>query len=429
MIATLIIFLLTIISMILSIILFPKLKIKDKEIDTYWVVCLTGAILLFIFGKVDFKSYIDSLTNDSSVNPIKIIILFFSMTILSLYLDEFGFFKYVANKALKISGNNQLSIFTVFYITISLLTVFTSNDIVILTFTPFILYFTKHSKIDPIPFLISEFIAANTLSLTFLIGNPTNIYLSLSENITFIEYFKVMGIRSIVLSLFSYLILWFVFRKKLNTEMIKEYDDCKLENKTCVIASLIALIIATLMLVISSYIHVEMYLISLISALSITVFIFIYQLITIKNEKSLLNVIKRLPYSLIPFLFSMFAIVLALNNNGITEKLSNVLNTSNNVLSIGYSSFISCSLMNNIPMSVLFANILSNPVFDLNAVYAAIIGSNIGALFTPVGALAGIMFLNIVNKMGVKMNYLDFTKICMPISVILMTFALLLLLI
>lgn len=58
---------------------------------------------------------------------------------------------------------------------VAILTIFTSNDIVILTFTPFICYFSKNAKINPIPYLVAEF-AATTYSMMLIIGNPTNIY-------------------------------------------------------------------------------------------------------------------------------------------------------------------------------------------------------------------------------------------------------------
>ena len=75
---------------------------------------------------------------------------------------------------------------------VAILTIFTSNDIVILTFTPFICYFSKNAKINPIPYLVAEFAAANTYSMMLIIGNPTNIYLATSASIDFISYFNTI---------------------------------------------------------------------------------------------------------------------------------------------------------------------------------------------------------------------------------------------
>ena len=92
-----------------------------------------------------------------------ILVLFLSMTALSVFLDEIGFFRYLAGAAIRFAGEKQTVLFYVLYALVSVLTVFTSNDVIILTFTPFICYFTRCAGIDPLPYLVSEFVAANTL--------------------------------------------------------------------------------------------------------------------------------------------------------------------------------------------------------------------------------------------------------------------------
>ena len=96
MILTLIISCITIIALILSVLLFPKITIRGKELNTYWMVGLLGMILLIIFGCIPLNDIFNELSTNTSVNPLKILILFFSMTILSIALDEVGFFKYLA---------------------------------------------------------------------------------------------------------------------------------------------------------------------------------------------------------------------------------------------------------------------------------------------------------------------------------------------
>jgi len=72
--------------------------------------------------------------------------LFFSMTFLSIFLDEVGLFRYLAMFLLKHFRSNQRLLFITLYIMVGILTIFTSNDIVILTFTPFICYFCRNAK-------------------------------------------------------------------------------------------------------------------------------------------------------------------------------------------------------------------------------------------------------------------------------------------
>ena len=173
--------------MILGILFFPKLKIGKIRLDTYWLITLIGAVLVLIFGGTDIEKVGKSLIADTAINPLKILVLFLSMTVLSIYLDELGFFRYLANIALKRARTGQKKLFLYLYITVSVLTVFTSNDIIILSFTPFICYFAKNAKINPIPYLAAEFVAANTWSMMLIIGNPTNIYLDTENGICILE--------------------------------------------------------------------------------------------------------------------------------------------------------------------------------------------------------------------------------------------------
>ena len=207
----------TIILIICSILYFPTIKVKNLKFSSYWPIALIGAFLLLITNSVTMDSVINTFTANNSMNPLKILVLFISMTILSIFLDEVGFFKYIANKSAKILNGSQIKLFLGFYILISVLTIFTSNDIIILTFTPFICYYAKNSKINPIPYLISEFVAANTWSMALIIGNPTNIYLASAFDIAFLEYLSVMILPTLAASIISLGILYLIFNKQLKS--------------------------------------------------------------------------------------------------------------------------------------------------------------------------------------------------------------------
>ena len=278
MIPTIIISSLTFISVTLSILLFPKIKIGKIAISTYWLISLTGAVLLLCFSFAPIDKVWSELTNNNSINPLKIITLFFSMTILSIFLDEVGLFKYLASVASKRAGHNQILLFTILYALTALLTIFTSNDIVILTFTPFICFFCKNSKINPIPYLVAEFAAANTWSLMLIIGNPTNIYLATSANIGFFDYFKVMFLPTLAAGLIEYGLLLLIFLKKLREPVEMIHEEFRIKNKVALFVGLGHLLICLVFLIISNYIHAEMWLISCICAISLLIFALITSL-------------------------------------------------------------------------------------------------------------------------------------------------------
>lgn len=412
----------SIIGMILSILIKPNIKIKNKNFQTFYILPLLGAIVIFFINFDKSNEIISSFLDKASVNPLQIIALFFSMVFISTVLDEVGFFNYLANKAIKYAHNNQKVLLLILTILTAFLTIFTSNDIIIITFTPFIIFFTRRAKVSPIPYLIVEFVTANTWSMLLLIGNPTNIYLGETFNIDFFSYLKMMFIPTIFSGLISSLLCFLLFAKKLKQKIEINIDNAKIKNKTIFIITLSILIICTIFVSISSYINIPMWLIAVILGLSLLIFLLIYCLIKKEYAYVLIDSIKRLPYSLIPLLLSMFVIVICLKLNGFTNDISNLLDNDLTIIKYGTLSFLSANIINNIPMSVLFSEIIkSSPSINLKAVYASIIGSNIAAYLSPLGALAGIMWLSILKKENIDFSFFSFLKyglIIAPITLI-----------
>ncbi len=403
-------------SVFLSVLLFPtvKLSIRGKKIKlgTYWVISLIGALILLVGGALPLGELFDGLTADTSVNPLKILILFFSMTALSVYLDEIGFFRYLANLTLARAGKKQTGLFVTLYAVVSLLTVFTSNDIIILTFTPFICFFAKNAKINPLPYLFAEFVAANTWSILLIIGNPTNIYLASSAGIDFMEYATKMLLPTLFAGITSFVMLLFIFNRVLGRELEVSIEAEHIEDKPALVLGISHLGVCTLLLAVSSYLGFEMHLIALGFALSLFLTVSVKAAITKKGGRALLSTLRRLPYELIPFVLSMFVLVLTLNYSGASKYISEFLFRGNTVFSVGISSFLVSNIINNIPMSVLFSSLIEAAPLSaaerMPAVYAAVVGSNIGAFFTPVGALAGIMWASILKRLGVKLSFKRF---------------------
>ena len=426
MIPTIIIACITFILVILSILFFPHLKIGKIKLDTYWIISLIGAVILLCCGYAPIKQVGEQLISNNAINPLKILVLFFSMTLISIFLDELGLFRYLASVASKNAKGNQFTLFLILYLLTSVLTVFTSNDIVILTLTPFICFFAKRSKISPIPYLVAEFTAANTWSLMFVIGNPTNIYLATSSGITFVDYFKVMAIPTLVAGIVELGLLLLLFHKQLKEPLQSNDIIYPIEDNVPVIVGLSILGTCLVFLIISSYINLEMWLVSIVCAGTLLVFMLIYSCFKKSNFEHVVHTSKRLPYQLIPFFISMFIIVVALNEQGIASKIAELLGNNNSTWVYGYSSFLACNLINNIPMSILYTNIASSleGVAYTKAIYASIIGSNIGAFLTPIGALAGIMFTGLVNENNVRFTFIDFIKYGVVISIPVITAAL-----
>lgn len=406
-------------SVILLILLCPSVKIKGRSFSVYWLPALIAAIILMSVENVDFDYVISGFTQNTAVNPLKILVLFISMTLLSIYLDEVGFFRYLASVTLKHAGNNGIALFTVLYFMVAALTVVTSNDIIVLTFSPFICYFAKNAAIDPLPYLIGEFVSANTWSMALIIGNPTNIFLASGAGIDFAHYFTVMALPTVFAGLTAYAVLLLLFGKRLKSEIINgKTVTVPIEDKSALIIGLVHLIGCTALLAVASYMNWEMWEICLGFALSLFFCIALMRFIHKKVPEELIKCLKRAPWELIPFVLSMFVIVLALDQNGVCSALSQILSKGESIINYGLGTFITSNIINNIPASVFMNSILSSFERVLEAeVFAAVIGTNIGAFLTPVGALAGIMWSGTLARAGIKLSFLRFVLIGIIISI------------
>lgn len=408
------------VALVLTVLTNPSINIGKYHIRIfYWTAPVLGSIALLLFRLLPLPVMWEGLTSSGSINPLKILTLFISMTTLSIYLDEVGFFSYIAGISLKFAKTSQLRLFCVLFLLVSVLTVFTSNDIIILTFTPFICYFSKKAEIDPMPYLFGEFVAANTWSMMLIIGNPTNIYLATANGIGFGAYTAHMLLPTLFAGITAFLLLLMIFRKPLSQPISIKEEKPAIRDKGLVIIGLLHLAFCTILLILSSYIGLEMWYITLGFAVSLFLCVTIYKKKKGVKERVLLHTIMRAPWELIPFVLSMFLLVLTLDRYQVTTIISDFFGTDHLVWKYGIASFLAANVMNNIPMSVAFSSIVSHlsEADRLPAAYASIIGSNIGAYFTPLGALAGIMWSGILNKMGIPFSFRKYISYGIRISI------------
>ena len=413
-----------------------KLRIK---LD-YATAPIIGVIILICTFSIDLIGIFKGIIGTTEIQPFAIVILFMSIAYICLSLDLTGFFEYLALKAVKASGTSTKKLFYYFFFLSSLLTIFTSNDIVILTITPIIVYFSKHTKINPVPFLITQFFAANIWSITLFIGNPTNIIVGEAFNLQFIEYSLWMFLPTIIAGMSCFLLLWFLFRNKIP----KEFEPpvivprSALRDKSGAIFNLLILISCLILLAYGSSVNFPLWIISIFFALIILCRMLIYDFLNnqnkfLKNNSNTINSLKRMPWKILPFILGMFIIVEALVETGWIAELSRAFQGlfSNLLIAIISTTFLSaltCNLMNNQPMTILFTQILLYNSYSLTesvklgVVFSLVMGSNFGANFTLLGALAGIMWHKIISDKDINISYGKFARygfLIMPIVILL----------
>jgi arsenical pump membrane protein len=214
----------------------------------------------------------------------------------------------------------------------------------------------------------------------------------------------------------SFFAMYLLFRKKLSAPIETKAKAWTIGDKVSLWVGVAHLSVCTVLLAVGSYIGIEMTPVAFFSAVSLAVCACIISLVRRQKPTALLNTVKRLPYQLIPFVLSMFVMISALSQNGVTAAIASLLGTDFSVWKYGVTSFFAANLINNIPMSILFSSVIEAGGAGARAVFATVIGSNLGALFTPIGALAGIMWSSLLNTGGVKFGYKDFLKLGVTVA-------------
>jgi Na+/H+ antiporter NhaD/arsenite permease-like protein len=461
-------------------------KAKNFIIDYSWAPLL-GVVLLICITFVPGQIIITGLVGTSTIKPYSILILFFSLAFLCVALDLTGFFAYLALKSAKNSGGSGVRLFNSFYLLSSVLTMFTSNDIVILTLTPIICYFTHYTKTNHIPYLIGQFFAANIWSMALYVGNPTNIIVAQAYNLTFIGYSQWMLLPTISAGILSYILLRIIFRKELAKDLTP--PDVNPRNALLdlpgAIIGIILLIGCLSCLSIAPIVGWEMWVITMIFASIMALQMFLNDLIRYIDPKvpmirdifqtrkmhpftrsllknvirpplskenhgllkedhlnyqhyiilSIRKTLKRMPWKIAPFVIGMFIMVDILATYGWIElgsqSLSAIFEQNShlaNTIIMGIVSALACNIFNNQPMTILFTRILqginfnSNPITGQAIMFALIIGSNLGANFTLIGALAGIMWNAITKEKGAEITAKTFSKYGILVSPIVLLF-------
>ncbi|MGB9756989.1 MAG: SLC13 family permease [Candidatus Bipolaricaulaceae bacterium] len=406
--------------------LYIRLRRRELRLETYFLGALLGPLLILAAGLLTGPDIVQGLNGTEELQPLGILALFISMVFMSIFLDITGFFEACARYALAKAKTDGVKLFFAVYIAVSILTIFTSNDIVVLTFTPFVYYFAKHAGVNPKPYLIAEFFAANTWSMALYIGNPTNILVASAFRLTFVGYSKWMVLPTVAAGLANAGLLYLLFRREIRKPIKPVLLDpwAAITDKPGALLGLLTLAGCVAALAVAPYLGIPMWKISVSFALALLAILALRESYALALRKNLPNgstvveTLKRLPWPIVPFVLSLFVTVYALDRYGITRLFGQKLyglsldSPALTVILFGVASALSANLLNNIPMTLAFATALRAVPKEavLPAALATAVGSNLGANLTPIGALAGIMWMTILTGKDFRITFKEFTK-------------------
>jgi arsenical pump membrane protein len=379
-------------------------------IDRDWWVPPIAFMFAFALALVDIDLVIRVVEE-----KFDIIVLIFSFGIMSEGLGESGFFKYLAYKIVGICEGNTTRLVLYLFTMTSATTLFTTNDIVVLVLTPVIVEIAFQAGIkNTKPLLLSQFVAANTLSMGLLIGSPTNIIIAEELDVDFIQYFILMILPAVIAYFSSFVLIYWIMkisdredppvfgdlsiqsRYSMPHEIPEPYFTKQMRDWILIFATFVVFVAIVTTLRISLYW-------SAIPSMLIAVG---YWYVSDEHTTPVREPVKRLPYGVFFFGMTFFIFADAFAQTGfVSQQLIPMLQEffAGESVRASFAGVIGSgflvNIFNDLPSAALVANILTELNFEtfgtkFMLIQSSLVGLNIGTYVTQVGALAGLIWFN-----------------------------------
>lgn len=360
-----------------------------------------GAVAMVAFGVLTPREAVAAVDFNT-------IALLLGMMILVAVLEMDGFFTFVAEKTISIS-KTPLQLLSVVVLVTGISSAFLVNDAVVLLYTPVIITICRSGKLDPVPYLIAEILAANIGSAMTVTGNPQNILIGINSGIVYGKFLlyllpvSLAGMAVIVVAVRLF------FPAEFRNGRTIRYEG---DGYTYQFASMkvsVPIFIGVLALFFFSHIvGLSIPMISLIGA----------SLVLIFGKIRPSRVIKNVDWVLLLFFAGLFIVVHGAEKTGLIEKVIGRFPLTESEAGIGSVHILSLALsqaVSNVPFTILMLPAMKaagSTVLWISLASAATLAGNA----TIVGAMANLIVIETADSLGVKIGFRKFFSVGVTVT-------------
>ena len=340
---------------------------------------------------------------------------FIAVIIISLLLDESGFFEWCALHVARWGNGRGRLLFTYIVLLGAAVAALFANDGAALILTPIViamLLALGFSKGATLAFVMAAGFIADTASLPLIVSNLVNIVSADFFRLGFTEYASVMIPVDIAAIIATLMVLHLFFRKDIpidyDISLLKSPADAIKDPATFKMGWLVlVLLLVGFFLLEPMGIPVS----AIASCGALILFIVAKRGHAINTGK----VLRGAPWQIVIFSLGMYLVVYGLKNAGLTQYLTSLLNTFASgglwtaTFGTGLVTALLSSLMNNMPTVLIGALSIdasaAEGVIKEAMIYANVIGCNLGPKITPIGSLATLLWLHVLDQKNIKISW------------------------
>ncbi|MBK5073027.1 arsenic transporter [Budviciaceae bacterium CWB-B4] len=358
---------------------------------------------------------------------------FIAVIIISLLLDESGFFEWAALHVARWGNGNGKRLFTYIVLLGAAVAALFANDGAALILTPIViamLLALGFSRGATLAFVMAAGFIADTASLPLVVSNLVNIVSADYFNISFSNYAAVMVSVNIVAILATLITLHCFFTRSIpasyDMKLLKLPKEAIRDRKTFKAGWLI---LALLLIGFFGLNHLGIPVSLVASVGAITLWVIARRSRIIDTGK----VIRGAPWQIVIFSLGMYLVVYGLRNAGLTYYLSQILDLLAEqglwaaTLGTGFLTALMSAIMNNMPTVLVGALSIEGSsatgVIKQAMIYANVIGCDLGPKITPIGSLATLLWLHVLaqKNLTITWGYYFRVGIIMTFPVLLIT--------